>query len=155
MPRATTLAHVFVEHIPALLADATLYISLSFATVVHRCACGCATEVVTPLTPTDWELTYDGETISLSPSIGNWHLPCQSHYWIDHSRVRWARAMSRGQIEAGREADRAQKAAYYARVSDGSDSRAAQVATTIGWSQRLFQLVSRRRRGPAAVDRTR
>lgn len=155
MRRATTLAHVFVEHIPAILADATLYVSLPFATVVHRCVCGCATEIVTPLTPTDWELTFDGETISLSPSIGNWHIPCQSHYWIDRSRVRWARAMSRGLIQAGREADRARKAAFYARVSDDSDSRVAQVARPITWPRRLLRLVSRRRRGPAAVDRTR
>lgn len=30
----------------------------------------------------------------LRPSVGNWSFPCQSHYWIDNGRVRWAGRMS-------------------------------------------------------------
>ena len=30
---------------------------------------------------------YDGETVSLSPSIGNFQFPCKSHYWIRENRV--------------------------------------------------------------------
>jgi hypothetical protein len=50
----------------------TIYISIRFATVGHKCCCGCGREVITPLSPTDWSLTSDGETVSLHPSIGNW-----------------------------------------------------------------------------------
>jgi hypothetical protein len=79
--------HEFVEQIPERLNDGVLYVSMSFGTVVHKCACGCGSEVVTPLSPTDWKLTFDGESISLHPSIGNWSFACRSHYWITNGQV--------------------------------------------------------------------
>jgi hypothetical protein len=80
----------FVELMPESLEPETLYVSTRFALVSHRCACGCGEEVVTPLSPSEWHLIYDGETISLYPSIGNWNFPCRSHYWIVQNGVRWA-----------------------------------------------------------------
>lgn len=109
------MRHVFVEGIPADVEPGTLYISIPYATAIHRCCCGCGNEVVTPLSPTDWKLIFDGETVSLSPSIGNWSLDCQSHYWIELSRVRWARRMSMGEIEEGRARDREAKREYFER----------------------------------------
>ena len=79
--------HRFVEFVPEQLEPNTLYISMDYATVVHSCLCGCGQRVITPLTPTDWHLAYDGEAVSLSRSIGNWSFPCQSHYWIERNRV--------------------------------------------------------------------
>ena len=32
----------------------------------------------------------DNGTVSLRPSIGNWQLPCRSHYFIVRNRVVWA-----------------------------------------------------------------
>jgi hypothetical protein len=81
--------------------------------VVHKCCCGCGKEVVTPLSPTDWKLIYDGKTISLDPSIGNWGFECRSHYWIRNSRVRWAARWSQDKINAGRAHDRFAKARYF------------------------------------------
>jgi hypothetical protein len=107
------LAHEFVKSIPGKLEERTLYVSMEYATVTHKCCCGCGNEVVTPLTPTDWKLTYDGESISLHPPIGNWNFPCQSHYWIRNSTVKWADQWSREQIEAGRTFDRRAKKEYY------------------------------------------
>ena len=107
------LTHEFVRSIPDNLEDLTLYISMDYATVVHRCCCGCGREVVTPLSPTDWELTYDGESISLNPSIGNWGFECRSHYWIRRSNVRWAEPWSEGRIETARLRDREAKEARY------------------------------------------
>jgi hypothetical protein len=40
--------HRFVEYIPEQLEERTIYISIRFATAVHRCCCGCGREVVTP-----------------------------------------------------------------------------------------------------------
>ena len=54
------LAHKFVDSIPEELEDGVLYVSVPFGTVVHKCACGCGEEVVTPLGPAEWRLTYDG-----------------------------------------------------------------------------------------------
>lgn len=113
MKHPITLKHEFIEYIPDKLEDYTVYISIQFTTAVHKCFCGCGLEVVTPLSPTDWELTFDGKTISLDPSIGNWGFPCQSHYWIRRSKVVWARKWSRKEIEAGRQFDRMKKENYY------------------------------------------
>ena len=67
-----TISFEFVEFIPEKLEEGKVYISPKYSTVVHKCCCGCQEEVVTPLSPVDWELTFDGKTISLYPSIGNW-----------------------------------------------------------------------------------
>ena len=55
-------------------------------------------------------MIYDGETVSLDPSIGNWSFPCQSHYWLERGRVSWAEQWSRERIDRGRALDRARKA---------------------------------------------
>jgi len=107
------LTYEFVEFIPERLRERTLYVCIPFATVVHKCCCGCGREVVTPLSPTDWKLIFDGMSVSLHPSIGNWSFPCQSHYWIQHNRVHWAGRWTQEQIEAGRAADALAKASYY------------------------------------------
>lgn len=107
------LSHQFVEFIPEVLQDGVLYISLPYGTVCHRCCCGCGHEIVTPLTPTDWKLTFDGETISLWPSVGNWDFPCRSHYVIRNSRVEWAEDWSERDIDAAIAEDQIQKNRYY------------------------------------------
>ena len=102
MTGTVILQHRFVDVIPDELLDGHLYVCMAHATVVHRCCCGCGAEVVTPLSPDDWELTFDGETISLSPSIGNWSFACRSHYWIRNGRVVWARTWSEREVAAAR-----------------------------------------------------
>ena len=113
------LRHEFVDYIPKELDDRTLYVSIEFATVVHKCCCGCGQEVVTPLSPTDWKLIYDGQSISLDPSIGNWSFKCQSHYWIRHSKVIWAPRWSQGRINVGRAHEAMAKRRYF--HEDGTD----------------------------------
>jgi hypothetical protein len=83
------LEHRFVESAPEELAPNVIYVSVKYATAIHLCCCGCGNEVVTPLSPTDWQLLFDGETISLTPSIGNRGFQCRSHYWIRRSEVVW------------------------------------------------------------------
>lgn len=110
MTRINSLRHEFVDYIPDALDEGVLYVSIPFATLMHKCCCGCENEVVTPLDPTDWEMTFDGKSVSLSPSIGNWSLTCQSHYWIIRNRVRWVRRLSDFEIKTGRVIDRLRKA---------------------------------------------
>jgi hypothetical protein len=91
MKRSTkTFLFEFVANIPHSTEQNVLYISLQYSTAIHLCACGCGYEVVTKLSPQRWILTFDGESVSLYPSIGNWKLPCRSHYWITNSRINWA-----------------------------------------------------------------
>lgn len=109
MKRHEEIRPEFVDVIPDQLEEGVLYISVPYATVLHRCLCGCGAEIATPLSPTDWELTYNGESVSLNPSIGNWSYPCQSHYWIRRNRAHWARRFSSQQIAQVRERDRRAK----------------------------------------------
>jgi hypothetical protein len=109
MTRVSELRYEFVRLIPEDLTPGTLYISVEYATASHLCCCGCGFEVVTPLSPTDWKLTFDGESVSLHPSIGNWAFACQSHYWINRNRIQWAGRMTPEEIAVGRELDRRAK----------------------------------------------
>jgi len=102
--RVTEIVPEFVTSFPAELEPGQLYVSAQFSTVAHLCACGCGREVITPLSPQQWVLTFDGR-VSMRPSIGNWALPCQSHYVIRRGEIRWAGSMSKDAIHANREAD--------------------------------------------------
>ena len=99
------LQHKFVECVPKPLEDGILYVSIRFGIVSHNCCCGCGNEVVTNISPNGWRLTYDGESISLYPSIGNWDFKCRSHYWIVRDEVRWAERWSDQKIRKAREID--------------------------------------------------
>ena len=96
------LAHKFVEYVPEVLEDAVLYISIPFRLISHRCCCGCGEEVVLKLSPCDWRLIFDGENVSIEPSIGNWNLKCRSHYWITKSCVRWAESWTDAEDQMSR-----------------------------------------------------
>lgn len=113
MIRHTTLEHRFVDSFPERLESGLLYVSLEFGSVAHSCCCGCGEEVVTPLTPTDWKITYDGETVTLHPSVGSWTLPCRSHYVIRRGRVIEAPPWTDAEIAAERRRDRRAKASYF------------------------------------------
>lgn len=116
--RYQTLAHRFVRNVPRDLDPGVLYISMDYATAVHSCCCGCGDRVVTPFTPTDWRLIFDGESISLHPSVGNWNQKCRSHYVIQRNRVLAAGAWSNAQVEAERRRDKSAKTAHYSQLSD-------------------------------------
>jgi hypothetical protein len=87
MIRQKSVRHAYVEYIPEKLEHGVLYISKKYRTASHLCCCGC------------------GLKVSLYPSIGNWSFPCKSHYWIDHSRMRWAGEMTEKQIANVRQFD--------------------------------------------------
>ncbi|RMQ41419.1 hypothetical protein ALQ04_200042 [Pseudomonas cichorii] len=95
----------FVEHFPDRLESGELYLAMEFSTAAHLCACGCGNKVITPFSPTDWQMSFDGETVSLKPSIGNWTFKCRSHYWVRSGRIEWAGNMSQEAINAGRKRD--------------------------------------------------
>lgn len=114
----TAVTHQFVQVVPDKLQEGVLYVSIEYATVVHKCLCGCGKEVATPISPTDWRLTFDGDSVSLDPSIGNWGFPCRSHYWIRNNRVLWCDDMPQNLIDAGRARDKRAKTAYYANRSE-------------------------------------
>jgi hypothetical protein len=129
-----SLQHEFVEHFPDHAEDGTIYISITFATAMHRCCCGCGNRVITPLSPTGWTLIFDGN-ISLDPSIGNWSFPCQSHYWIIRNKVEWARRWSPDEIAAGPNEHRANQRNHTA--TTGRNNKAQHQKPTKRWWRKL------------------
>ncbi len=84
------LKPVFVETIPRLpeMEESVLYVSMRFATLSHLCPCGCDRLVDVVLDPATRSLTYDGEHLTLKPSIGV-KFPCRSHYSIIKNVIMW------------------------------------------------------------------
>lgn len=112
-----TMQHKFVDNIPEILEEGILYISIPFETVIHKCCCGCGNEVVTPLSPSQWKLTFDGVSITIDPSIGNWSLNCRSHYFISENSIVWLYKYSKKEIENVRKVDFDDNLKYYASSS--------------------------------------
>lgn len=145
MTRRTTVAHEFVEYIPENVEEGKLYVSIRFKVAVHLCCCGCGVEVATPISPADWHLRFDGDTASLWPSIGNWGLPCQSHYWIEEDRVVWATAWTKKQIASARLRDKWLLEQRFRPLRDTTETRDSTVRDTVAnasaWQKvkRLFR----------------
>jgi hypothetical protein len=129
-----TITHRFVETVPDDLDEGVVYVCLPYETVVHKCSCGCGNEVVTPLHPLQWSVTFNGETISLSPSIGNWSFPCRSHYWIRAGEIRAARAFTDAEVAGLRAEDRETLQSAYGKPDV---SRSVQPACAEGWWAKL------------------
>ena len=115
--RHHNLEHRFVRNVPRELEPGVLYISMEYATAVHSCCCGCGERVVTPFTPTDWRITFDGESVTLNPSVGNWNQDCRSHYVIERNRVIECGQWSDVRVETERRRDKRAKAAYFGRTT--------------------------------------
>jgi AraC-like DNA-binding protein len=77
----------FVDYLPDQIVAGRLYVSIKMAALAHRCPCCCGFKVVTPITPTQWRVTFDGESISIDPSITN--IGCGAHYSVNRNRILW------------------------------------------------------------------
>jgi len=111
--RTKQLRHRFVDLIPDDPEPGILYVSMEYATAAHRCCCGCGEEVVTPFNPAQWQMSFDGDAVSLHPSVGNWNLRCRSHYIVSGGRVIEAPTWTKEQVEAGRRRDTNARADYF------------------------------------------
>lgn len=136
------MQHRFVEIIPDAVEDDVLYISLKYCTAIHKCVCGCGNEVVTPISPTDWKLIFDGKTVSLSPSIGNWNFNCQSHYWIKRNEIVYAREWDKVEIQFGRTNDKKRKEKYYNKEKENVTSVTKTPKKKKGWKKFLKSIFS-------------
>jgi hypothetical protein len=143
--RCHRLDHRFVSHFPDRLEPGVLYVSTEYGTATHTCCCGCGEEVVTPFSPTGWKMTYDGETVSLWPSVGSWTLACRSHYVIDRGRVLEAGRWNESQIAAARQRDNSAAASagtQAARPPQPTSVPAAGEAKVTGWWARFRRWLS-------------
>lgn len=136
MTRLMRITPRYVETVPKVLETGILYISETYGTASHNCACGCGLRVVTPLTPTGWRVIREMDgSVSVFPSIGNSDYPCESHYWVRQNNIVWAPKLSRAQIEAGREFDREQRVAYF---GANTASKRSRLGTIVAWVKGLF-----------------
>lgn len=119
-----------VTYVPKELVQGILYVSEEFQVAVHLCACGCRSKITTPLGPAEWTLKEQDGRPSLSPSIGNWQLPCRTHYVISKGQIRWAGKWTDEKIRAGRQKEELKRAAYY-------DS----IGRNHGWWDRIWAAV--------------
>lgn len=126
------LDHHFVRHLPEVLEPGLLYVSMEYATASHLCCCGCGEEVVTPFTPAQWKMTFDGETVSLNPSVGNWLQRCRSHYVICNGTVIEAGSWSGEEIAAGLAHDKAARVAMFDKAGASPVEPTAQNPTLVG-----------------------
>lgn len=88
--------------IPSELEDGIIYVNPEISRAHHLCACGCRSRVLTPLNPDEWRLSGPDDKPSMQPSIGNWNLNCQSHYFIKRGRVIWMPKWDAERIAEGR-----------------------------------------------------
>jgi hypothetical protein len=116
-----------VEFMPKHLEPGTLYASNRFGAAAHLCPCGCGSKIRTPLGPTEWTLTKGPQGPTLYPSIGNWQLPCRSHYWIRDGKVKWAGQWTEEEVMAGREEEARRHRAYYGELPAPRDKMFAKV----------------------------
>ncbi len=113
--KTPTWIAIWVDDMPPSLEPGNLYISVKHRLTEHLCACGCGAEVSLPLGRNEWRIEYDGESVTVRPSIGNWRLPCRSHYIIDGGHTRWCPAWTEKEVRMGQAADRKAKTADIAR----------------------------------------
>ncbi|KTF18621.1 MULTISPECIES: DUF6527 family protein [Pseudoalteromonas] len=131
------LRHKFVEFMPDDISPGILYVSMNYGTAIHKCCCGCGEEVVTPFSPTDWKITFDGDNVSLSPSIGNWSFKCQSHYFIRNGRVDWCQSWTKQQVSDNRKEDSLNKQLHF------QENKTKEVTAKLGfisWIKRLLRI---------------
>jgi len=104
---------VHVQFMPNELEPEILYVSKEYGVAGHLCPCGCNSKIITPLDPTEWKFIEKNNKPTLYPSIGNWQLPCRSHYWIQNGKIEWSYQWTEKEIEDGRRLEDEQRQAYY------------------------------------------
>lgn len=82
----------YVEFIPDERKENVIYISEKYGTTVHNCLCGCGEKTIMPIDNIinghdyGWKLIKESNgKISFTPSVGNYQIPCKSHYIITNN----------------------------------------------------------------------
>jgi hypothetical protein len=95
---------------------------------------------VTPLSPAQWRITFNGEAVSLYPSVGNWNLPCRSHYILKDGEVLEANIWTDEQVAYGQARDKRERETYYNSQIPRSTKAPSDVQEAApGWWARLVR----------------
>ena len=85
-----------LEYLPYVsdLQENVIYISDTYMVSKHLCLCGCGQLTVMPLGKGQWNYQINtNNKISMQPSVGNFQLPCKSHYIISKGGANFARPL--------------------------------------------------------------
>jgi len=126
-----------VEYLPKDLKQGILYVSEEFGIAGHLCPCGCKNKIMTPLDPSEWSFKEINYTPTLYPSIGNWQLPCRSHYLITHGNIEWSYDWSEDEIIVGREAEARKRKEYYDDL-EAEQTKKTILRRTLDWFLKLL-----------------
>lgn len=108
----------YVDTMPIDLVEGILYVSKEFQVAIHLCPCGCLNKIVTPLDDCEWDFHDDNGKPTLYPSVGNWQIPCKSHYWIKSGAIEWSYQWSEAQIVAGYRREQERRELYYSEKTE-------------------------------------
>ncbi|MDR6809642.1 hypothetical protein J2Y45_006720 [Dyadobacter sp. BE34] len=114
------IALLRVRYLPKVLLPGILYVSHDFNVAGHICPCGCGSKVITPLGISEWSLGEADGSATLYPSIGNWQLPCRSHYWIRNGSIEWSYQFDDEQIKAVYEREEKERIDRFENVEDSA-----------------------------------
>lgn len=123
--KVMSIMPIYVTFIPPLkeMRKAELYISCEYSTASHLCCCGCGREVVTPLNPAKWSLSFQDGRVTMCPSIGSWQLPCKSHYFFKDNLVVWMPEYSQEEIRDVQRIDDMAVKNYFAERINGLEQK--------------------------------
>lgn len=124
-----------VQYLPRVLQPGILYVSHDFNVAGHICPCGCGSKVITPLGISEWSLDEANGSATLYPSIGNWQLPCRSHYWIRNGSIEWSYQFDDEQIKAVYEREERERIRRFENVENSAKKMSL-------W-RRFWKLISR------------
>lgn len=83
-----TIEYVYTMPPYETFKEGVIYVSMRFGVSVHRCLCGCGEKTVLPLNNTiggkdyGWKFIIEDHKATFTPSVGNFQMPCKSHYII-------------------------------------------------------------------------
>lgn len=66
------------------MKENVIYISDEFKVSGHKCMCGCGSLTIMPLGNNEWNYEIKNNKLTMWPSVGNYQMPCKSHYIIQN-----------------------------------------------------------------------
>lgn len=115
---------LLVQYLPKELEPGILYVSEEFGVAGHICPCGCGNKIITPLGHIEWSFKAYGGKPTLYPSIGNWQLPCRSHYWITEGEIEWSYQWTEEQIKEGYRYEEMRRQLHFENLSKKQNRKA-------------------------------
>jgi len=88
--RKESVTPVYTDTLPnvSIMDEGIIYISIEFGVTGHRCLCGCGELTILPINNVidgkdhGWKMTDKDGKLTFTPSVGNFQIPCKSHYII-------------------------------------------------------------------------